>query len=298
MVPGKDTKPDRTDVRGHHPGHGAPFPLFPDAVNGGEWTGRTGWAARDAPLHPGVPVPGMMAAPWSVPAGDAETLLELRNVRKTLGGRDVLQGMDLEVRRGEVMAVVGPSGSGKSTMLRCMNRLMEPDSGEVLVDGRDVRGIPTGTLRSRIGMVTQRTVMLPGTVRDNIAWGLRIRGQEPDREKVLECMGAADIGPELMDRDASVLSGGEKQRVALARAIILEPEILLLDEPTAGVDPGRLKAIERTILTIVRERKLTLIWITHDMAQARRVGSRIANIKDGRVVQITTPDLFRWRTAY
>ena len=225
------------------------------------------------------------------------TYIKIKNVRKTLGGREVLRGVDLDVDGGDVVSLVGPSGSGKSTLLRCINRLTEIDSGSIFVSGRDIREYPPTELRRRVVLVMQDAVMFSGTVLDNVIFPIRVHGVDDIAlaEKALEM---AEVPKPLYGRYASKLSGGEKRRVALARAMVLEPEVLLLDEPTSGVDPGRVEGIESTVLRMAKDNGMTVIWVTHDTAQALRVGDRIAAIRDGTILSVANKDEFVWEGVY
>lgn len=221
----------------------------------------------------------------------------LEGVKKNLGGKEVLKGVNLKVRRGEVLSLVGPSGSGKSTLLKCINRLMEIDSGRILVGGVNIAEMNPVELRRTVVLVPQNSVMFPGSVLDNVMMPLKARGVE-DTDRAEKALEDAEVPEDLFHRDAEKLSGGEKKRVALARAIALDPEALLLDEPTAGVDPRRVRSIENTILSMVKGRGITVIWVTHDTAQALRVGDRIASIKKGKVTKVGRRDEFQWEGVY
>jgi len=201
----------------------------------------------------------------------------------------------VKVGKGEVVAIVGPSGGGKTTVLRCANRLHDPDAGTVRFDGADPAGMDARELRGQVGMVFQESAMFPGTVRDNIVYGLTIRGVEDSRvlqKAVAGAAKAAAVPRALLDRKADKLSGGEKQRVAIARALAISPEVLLLDEPTSEIDPKRLRQIEKALVAMTRERGASLLWVTHSAGQARRVGDRIANLRDGVITQTSSPDDF------
>jgi ABC-type phosphate transport system ATPase subunit len=225
------------------------------------------------------------------------SIIKVRKAEKWLGGTKVLKGIDLEVKKGEIIALVGPSGSGKSTLLRTLNRLIELDSGEILFKGKKITKLDPVKLRRNAILVPQESVMLPGTVQDNIEYGPRLAGMEKECS-VSGCLVDAGLTAEFSKKDASKLSGGEKKRVALARALALKPQVLLLDEPTVGVDPKKVEKMERTILDIARNRKLTVIWVTHDVPQAVRVSDRIANLKSGRVKEVTATAEFKWEGAY
>ena len=174
-------------------------------------------------------------------------------------------------------ALLGPSGSGKSTILRLLNRLADPDEGIVRMDGDDVRKLDVLALRRRAVMVPQLPAPLPGTVRENIAFGPSLVARSVDAEPLLR---QAGLDESYADRDASQLSVGEQQRVMLARSLALEPEVLLLDEPTSALDESARDAIEATLATL-RER-LSIVLVTHDRAQAERLTTRTVRIREGR----------------
>jgi ABC-type phosphate transport system ATPase subunit len=174
-------------------------------------------------------------------------------------------------------AVVGPSGSGKSTLLRLLNRLADPDEGVVRYRGEDVRELDPLELRRRVGLVPQLPAPVPGSVAENVRLGPRLQGEEVDPEPALRLAGLA---PSFLDRDASRLSVGEQQRVMLARALALEPEVLLLDEPTASLDAEATTAVEDALRGL---RGLSLVLVTHDPAQAGRLAERSIALAEGRV---------------
>ncbi|AGK60833.1 phosphate ABC transporter ATP-binding protein, PhoT family [Archaeoglobus sulfaticallidus PM70-1] len=224
-------------------------------------------------------------------------MIEVINVRKSIRGKEILKGVNLKVKRREVMVIAGPSGSGKSTLLRCINRLTEIDGGDILVDGISIKKYNPIQLRRNVGMVFQFPVMFEGRVKDNIAYGLRLLGKTAT-EKSVEKL-AREVGIEnLLDADASKLSGGEQQRVAIARTLALEPKVLLLDEPTASLDPENVRKIENLVLKLVRSRDLTVLWVTHDVEQAKRIGDRVAVMKDGRIVTVEDPEKILWSDVY
>jgi putative ABC transport system ATP-binding protein len=196
--------------------------------------------------------------------------------------RIVLSGVSFDLAAGEVLAVVGPSGSGKSTLLRLLNRLDEPTSGTVLLDGIDYRAIPTRELRRKLGMVMQRPYLFPGTVAENIAFGPRQLGSSlcPDSiNRMLEHVGLGGFA----DRSAATLSGGEAQRVAITRALANSPAVLLLDEPTSALDEAARDGVENLLASLIRDRSLTCIWVTHDPRQAARHASSVLRLEAGRV---------------
>ena len=224
-------------------------------------------------------------------------ILDINDLKKSLEGTPVLKSIDLDVRLGEVMGLLGPSGSGKSTLLRCLNRIIEVDSGDIFYKEKDLKEYPPNELRKEVVLVPQESVMFSGTVFDNVAYGPSIEG-DVNKEHILNCIRDAGLSSDFEEREAEKLSGGEKRRVALARALALEPEVLLLDEPTSGVDPKKKEEVERSILNFSDKRDLTVIWVTHDLDQAKRVSTRIANLRDGRIRGIYGSDDFDGGEAF
>jgi putative ABC transport system ATP-binding protein len=174
-------------------------------------------------------------------------------------------------------ALLGPSGSGKSTLLRLLNRLADPDAGVVRFHGTDVRELDPLDLRRRVGLVPQLPAPVPGSVADNVCFGPRLEGREVDPEGPVRLAG---LDPSFLDRDAARLSVGEQQRVMLARALALEPEVLLLDEPTASLDPTATGAVEDALRGL---HDVSLVLVTHSRDQADRLTERTIRLRDGRV---------------
>jgi putative ABC transport system ATP-binding protein len=224
-------------------------------------------------------------------------LLSIQHASKTLNGKPILNNVNLSVRKGEIMALVGPSGSGKSTLLRCINRLIEIDSGSILLNNINIRDIPPRDLRRRVVLVHQESVMFPGTIFSNVSYGPSLMGTI-DKNHITNCVKQAGLPAAFLEKNAEQLSGGEKKRVALARALALKPAMLLLDEPTSGVDPKNVKTVEHSIISFTETLGLTVIWVTHDVEQAKRVSHRIANLKDGVVREIQDTGTFHWEGAY
>lgn len=198
-----------------------------------------------------------------------------------------MDDVSVQVRAGEVLAVVGPSGSGKSSFLRLLNRLDEPTSGTVFYEDIDYRQIPPRELRRKIGMVTQRPFLFPGSVFQNVSFGPLQRGEEFSEERAEELLTRVGLGG-YGSRDAANLSGGEAQRVSLARALANSPTVLLLDEPTSALDEQAKAEVESLIQDIIRETHLTCIMVTHDTAQAARIASRVMMLEKGRATKIGT----------
>jgi tungstate transport system ATP-binding protein len=197
----------------------------------------------------------------------------------------------LEVRQGEVLGLLGPTGAGKSTLLRLLHFLEAPEAGRILLDGASIPFPAPIEIRRSIGMVFQRPLMLSGSVHDNIAFGLRLRG-EADGRRVDELLTRFDLA-HLARREARMISGGEMQRLALARAIASRPHTLLLDEPAASLDPGHAAVVEGIIRDVHREDGTTIVLATHNLGQARRLAQRVAFLVDGRLIEVgDTPSFF------
>ena len=213
--------------------------------------------------------------------------------RDTQAPRRIVDDVSFSVAPGGVFTVLGPSGSGKSTLLRCLDRLVEPSAGRVLLDGRDASELPVQELRRRVGMVFQTAALFDGNVLDNVLYGPRLRGDRAERaagdadaahaqaEGLLRRVG---LPAAFRDKPVTELSGGEAQRVSLARALANEPEVLLLDEPTAALDPTASQVIEDLLLQLAADSDLTFVFVTHNLAQARRIGDHGLLLVDGRVV--------------
>ncbi len=201
--------------------------------------------------------------------------------------RPILHNIRFHILPGETLAVTGPSGAGKSTLLRLLNRLQEPSSGTIQLNGQDTQTLPPADLRRRIGLVMQRPYLFPGTVAANIAFGpvQHAIHLEPTRiDSMLEEVGL----PGYASREAATLSGGEAQRVSLVRTLANQPELLLLDEPTSALDAANRQSVEELILRLIREHHLTCIWVTHNPEQAS-LADRILHIEAGKVAAIGKP---------
>jgi len=204
--------------------------------------------------------------------------------------------VSFEVSQGEIFCIMGLSGSGKSTLLRLINRLIEPTSGHILINGQDIGNLDVRSLRTlrskTIGMVFQHAALLPHrTVRDNVAFALELRKvSKPERDIVAEEMLDLVRLDGWEDRMPSELSGGMQQRVGLARALAADPDILLMDEPFSALDPLIRRQLQGQFLEVSSVMKKTTVFITHDLDEAIRLGNRIAIMKDGALVQIGTPE--------
>ncbi len=221
---------------------------------------------------------------------DGTHLLELRGIRKRFGANEVLRGVDLEVERGEILALVGPSGCGKTTLLRIIAGLEQPDGGEVVLGGR-LLASPRGSVppeRRRVGLVFQEYALFPHLdVAANVAFGVP-RGVDKRRRvsELLELVGLS--GSER--RMPHELSGGQQQRVALARTLAAEPELVLLDEPFSNLDAGLRARVRDDVLRILRAAGITAIVVTHDQAEALSLPGRVAVLIEGRIAQVGTAE--------
>jgi len=219
-------------------------------------------------------------------------VIAVRTVYKRYGDREILKGISFDVQRGEALAVIGPTGAGKTTLLRIIDLLEKPTSGALYIDGVDTGASEKARLdiRRRIGVVFQKPVVFNASVYDNVAYGLKIRGEGRAslHQKVKRALEMVDLSG-YEDRRAQTLSGGETQRVALARAIVIQPEVLLLDEPSANLDPVSTAHVEKLILRIIQELNTTLVMATHDMSQGQRLADRIGVLMEGEILQTGEP---------
>jgi putative ABC transport system ATP-binding protein len=206
-------------------------------------------------------------------------LFELREAGLVRAGRVVLDAVSAEIPAGAT-AIVGPSGAGKSTLLRLLNRLADPDRGEVSYRGRPLASYEPLALRREVALVPQLPALLPGTVAANLAYAARLAGEELDTGR---CLRLAGLGTEFAERDVARLSVGEQQRAMLARALAQRPAVLLLDEPTSALDPAARDAIEAALAELRRELEISLVLVSHDPAQARRLADWVVRLEAGRV---------------
>ena len=216
---------------------------------------------------------------------NAPAILRTEKLSRRAGDAWTVRGVSLSVERGELLGVVGPSGSGKSSLLRLLNRLDEPTSGTVYLEGQDYRQIEPRELRRRVGMVTQRPFLFPGDVMGNVRFGPAQRGELLPETEVAALLDHVGL-PGFAGRNVANLSGGEQQRVSLARALANQPEVLLLDEPTSALDEKAKAGIEELIRALVSEGRVTFVLVTHDLDQARRLCRRVAMMQKGELLQI------------
>jgi ABC-type Fe3+/spermidine/putrescine transport system ATPase subunit len=223
--------------------------------------------------------------------------LEIRALGKSYGKVKILKDIDLTMERGEVLVLIGPTGSGKTTLLRLVNLLEAPSLGCIRFKGQTVTASPEKErllARRSMAMVFQKPVMFKASVEENVSFGLKMRGRM-DHGKVLEALAAVGLSG-YEKRDANTLSGGEMQRIALARALVLEPELLLLDEPTANLDPKSAAAIDRLLQGLTAGQKTTVILATHNMREALLLAGKVAVLQAGKLTAVGGPDeIFRSR---
>ena len=229
---------------------------------------------------------------------DMESTNKIRvvNLQKSFGENHVLRGVHLEIQQGESMVVIGGSGSGKTVLIKCIIGLIRPDGGEIYVDGLEITSLNErrmNEVRKKFGMLFQGGALFDSMkVWENVGFGLRQQtrlGEEEIRRiatEKLRLLGLKDV-EDLMPAE---LSGGMKKRVSLARAIALEPEMLLYDEPTTGIDPVVADAINELIIQMREKLNVTSIAITHDMKSAYKIGDRIAMLYQGKIIEVGTPD--------
>lgn len=249
----------------------------------------------------------------------------LKGVRQVKDGMTVLDGVELDIPHGAITALVGPSGAGKTSLLRLLNRLDDPVSGDIVYRARAITHYPIQALRRHVGFVFQTPVMFPGTVRDNLLVALTLGGralqpcadavapraktpscvpthasapgpsaEDQDAERrVAAAMALAELDGTLCDRDGDRLSGGQKQRVNIARALMTSPDVLLMDEPTSALDPETADRLMETTRRLSQEQPLTVVMVTHRLSEARRTSDMTIVLERGRVVAMgRTADVF------
>jgi osmoprotectant transport system ATP-binding protein len=246
----------------------------------------------------------MMVAPTKL--ATTNPVIEFRDVSYRVAGTQVLSGLSLAVEHGETLVLLGRSGSGKTTTLKLVNRLAWPTTGEILVDGLSNAQVDVIQLRRKIGYVIQEIGLFPHfTVQRNIGLVPKIAGWPAERiqTRVQELMQTVGLGPEMADRYPHQLSGGQRQRVGVARALAADPEILLMDEPFGALDPLTRDQLQREFLLLQQGLHKTVVFVTHDLREALRLGSRIALMEAGRLVTLESPQEFvkssdPWAAAY
>ncbi|MBW5383678.1 amino acid ABC transporter ATP-binding protein [Brachyspira pilosicoli] len=223
-------------------------------------------------------------------------MIKVENLHKKFNQLEVLKGIDVNVEKGEIIAIIGPSGSGKSTFLRCINRLEEPTCGKIFIDGENILDKKTdiNKIREKVGMVFQHFNLFPHkTVMENIILApMKLKGytKEQAETKALELLQKVGL-VEKKDTYPNKLSGGQKQRIAIARALAMEPEVMLFDEPTSALDPEMIKEVLDVMIDLAKE-GMTMLIVTHEMGFAKNVASRILFMNDGIILEDETPEEF------
>ena len=232
-----------------------------------------------------------------------DNILQVRGLKKTYGGEkkkgvkgltpklDVLRGIDIDIRRGDVICLVGPSGCGKSTFLRCLNRLEIPTEGTVTFEGEEVNDKDIDRIRRKMGMVFQHFNLFPHmTVKQNLCMApvlLKLKTQEEAEKRADELLARVGLS-EKADVYPNSLSGGQKQRIAIARALAMDPDVILFDEPTSALDPEMVGEVLELMKQLAKD-GMTMVVVTHEMGFAREVGNRVLFMDDGRIVEEGSP---------
>ena len=223
-------------------------------------------------------------------------MINITNLHKNFGDLEVLKNISTEIKKGEIISIIGPSGSGKSTFLRCINKLEEPSSGHIYIDGMDLmdKNTDINKVRERVGMVFQHFNLFPNmTVLDNLTLSPVMVKKESKEEaekyalSLLEKVGLSDKA----NSYPTQLSGGQKQRIAIARALAMKPEVILFDEPTSALDPEMIKEVLDVMRDLAKE-GMTMLIVTHEMGFARNVGNRILFMDNGEIIEDCSPKNF------
>lgn len=218
-----------------------------------------------------------------------QTEIEFKNIKKSYGGKVVMEGFNLTVEKGDFVTIIGSSGCGKTTALKMVNGLIEPDGGEILIEGENIRSKDQTQLRRNIGYAIQGSVLFPHmTVEQNISYVPNLinrRDKAKTRAAVSKWMKIVGLDEELKERYPSELSGGQQQRVGIARALVADPKIIFADEPTGNLDSHTSEEVMRLMQKIVREQGRTLVMVTHDPHEAE-YADRVVHIIDGKIVRI------------
>ena len=216
--------------------------------------------------------------------------ISIQDLTLTRSNQTVLRDVSVEIADSDLLVIIGPSGSGKSSLLRCINRLEEIDRGKIMLGGQSIYDMSVTDLRRKVGMMFQKTAPFDGTIAENIAFGVSLNGEQLSRSRIQELMEMASLEIELIDKPANELSGGQEQRLGIARALALNPSVLLLDEPTSSLDPIATQNIEQSLMSLRDQTDLTMIWVSHSIEQARRIGNRVLLLDEGQVIREDTVD--------
>lgn len=236
----------------------------------------------------------------------SETKIQVKNLHKAFGKKVVLDGLELDVRKGESLVVIGGSGTGKSVLIKCIQGILSPDKGSIKIDGQEVVGIDQSekeNMHSKMGMLFQGGALFDSlSVWENVAFSLIMNQKMPKKQaksEAVRVLRQVGLAPDVADLSPSELSGGMQKRVGLARAIATRPEIIFFDEPTTGLDPIMADVINDLIIESVKGLGATALTITHDMASARKIADRIAMIYKGKIIwQGTVKEMDKTDNAY
>ena len=218
-----------------------------------------------------------------------EELFRIENLCMAFGEKEVLRDINLIIRRGEIFALIGPSGAGKTTFLRILNLFEHPTAGNLIFEGTRLNGGKKIDIRRRMSMLFQATALFNTSVFNNVAYGLQIRRVDKDtiKRKVMNALSIVGLEGKEWQK-ARTLSGGEAQRMAFARAIVYDPDVLLLDEPTANLDPANVAKIEEIIKRIRSERGTTIVIATHNIYQVKRIADRVGILLNGELIEVNS----------
>ena len=221
-------------------------------------------------------------------------MIEFKNLNKNINGKVILKDININIKQGELVVLIGPSGCGKTTTLKMINKLLTPSSGEILIDGVKIGTKNTIKLRRNMGYVIQQAGLLPHlTIGDNIGLIPSIEKMPKDKlkTKIIELLNLVGLDPdEFINKYPNELSGGQQQRVGVARAFVMDPEIILMDEPFSALDPITKNQLQDEVFSIQQNFKKTILFVTHDMDEALKLGDRICIMEAGSVIQFDTPE--------
>ncbi|BBF43587.1 L-proline glycine betaine ABC transport system permease protein ProV [Lachnospiraceae bacterium KM106-2] len=222
------------------------------------------------------------------------TAIEFRNIKKCYGEKNILTDFNLSIEKGEFVTIIGSSGCGKTTVLKLVNGLLSPNSGDVMINGESIKNIDLIKLRRRIGYAIQGSVLFPHmTVEQNISYVPNLSNQKNKRkitDLVKKWMKIIGLDEEMKDRYPSELSGGQQQRVGIARAMAAAPDILLMDEPFGAVDEITRKQLQNELIQIYKKTKITVLFVTHDITEALRLGTKVLVMDQGEIQQYASPE--------
>ena len=220
-----------------------------------------------------------------------------KNITKSYGEKNILKDFSLNIKKGEFLTIIGSSGCGKTTVLKMINGLIKPNKGNVFVDGKDISKINLIDMRRKIGYVIQGVGLFPHMkIKNNISYTLNLEKKENKEEilsKVKKLVKIVGLDEEIINRYPNELSGGQRQRVGIARALVGEPDIILMDEPFGAVDEITRKLLQDEIYKIYKEYNVTIVFITHDIGEALKLGTRVIVMDNGEIVQSGTPKEIR-----